>query len=55
MTAAGIGIITQTLPDGRIVAFQYDKAERKAMGEKKFKELLGRIWMDGVLAQEGKK
>lgn len=54
MNTAGIGIIKQTLPDGRIVALQYDKAERKAMGEKKFQELL-KIWMDGVLEQEGKK
>lgn len=54
MKTTGIGIIKQTLPDGRIVAFKYDKAERKAMGETKFKELLA-IWMDGVLEQEGKK
>lgn len=54
MKATGIGIIKQTLPDGRVHAFWYDKAERKAMGEAKFKKLL-KIWMDGVLEQEAKK
>lgn len=54
MKTAGIGIIEQTLPDGRVYAFRYDKVERKAMGEKKFNELLN-IWMNGVLEQEAKK
>lgn len=54
MKATGVGIITQTLPDGRVCVYRYDKAERKAMGEEKFKELL-KIWMDGVLEQEDDK
>lgn len=54
MKTTGVGIIEQTLPDGRVHAFRYDKAERKAMGEEKFNELLN-IWMDDVLEQEAKK
>lgn len=49
-----IGIIKQTLPNGHIVVLQYDKAERKAMGETKFRKLLA-IWIGRLLKQEGKK
>lgn len=51
MKMTGIGIIKRTLPDGRVHAFWYSRAERKAMGEVKFKKLL-KIWEDETLKRE---
>lgn len=51
MSKKGIGIIRRTLPDGRVHAFWYSRAERKAMGEVKFKKLR-KIWEDEMIKQE---
>lgn len=50
MKGTGIGIIKQTLPDGRIAVFTYDKNERKVMGETNFKKLLA-IWQEGIISE----
>lgn len=53
MTDDNIGVMKQELPNGCVVGFWYDKTERKAMGETKFRKLLG-LWLDGVISELSK-
>lgn len=50
MKTQSVGAITQTLPNGHIAVFAYDKRERKAMGETNFKKLLA-LWQNGIISE----